>query len=208
MTRHSERRHRSTLMSFRKTIRSSGSGRRSGQLLARLPAGLLVVIVVVGLVIVMVARRVSRPKMVDSAVPMSAYGELPPNAKADTTWDQRWPTLTIGGFPARPLEHLREAYAFAARRPDILRYVLCYCGCHRFGHGSNEACYVRRRTEDGIPSWNSHGVTCGVCVDVTRDVAGMIAEQRPLGEIRRTIDVKYLAAFGQSTATPNPPAAR
>lgn len=134
-------------MSFRKTIRSSGSGHRSGLLLERLPAGLLVVIVVVGLVIVIVASRLSRPNMVDSAAAMSAYGGLPRKAKAETTWDSRWPTLTIGSFPARPFEHVRVTYAFAGRRPDILRYVPCYCGCHRFGHGSNEACYVRRGTE-------------------------------------------------------------
>ena len=206
MTRHSERRLRSTLMSFRKTIRSSGSGHRSGLLLERLPAGLFVVIVV-GLVIVIVARRLSRPNMVDSAAAMSAYGGLPPKAKAETTWGPRWPTLTIGSFPARPLEHVRVTYAFAGRpryppvRPLLLRLPSIRSWQQRG---------VLRSSRNGrcIQSWNSHGVTCGVCVDVTRDVAGMIAEQRPLGEIRRTIDVKYLAAIGQSTATPNPPAAR
>ena len=161
----------------------------------------------VGLLIAIVAWRVSHPNMVDSAMSMSAYGALPPNAKAQTAWDQRWPTLPLGSFPARPLEHVREAYAFAARRPDILRYIPCYCGCNRFGHANNEDCYVRRHTEGRIPSWNSHGVTCGVCVDVTRDVAGMVTEQKSLEEVRRTIDAKYLAVFRQSTATPNPPAA-
>ncbi|MBA2565871.1 MAG: hypothetical protein H0V09_10700 [Gemmatimonadetes bacterium] len=43
-------------------------------------------------------------------------------------------------FPARvrqaPAE-VREAYEFAAHRPDVLRYVPCFCGCWRSGHRSN-----------------------------------------------------------------------
>ena len=162
--------------------------------------------VVLGLVVGFVMWRLTHPDMVDRATPMTAYAELPANAATDTAWDPRWPPLPLGGLPARRLEHIREAYAFAARRPDVMQYIPCYCGCSRFGHRSNEDCYVRRRREGVVPTWNSHGITCGICVDVTRDVAGMIAERKSADEIRRSVDAKYFAVFGRSTTTPNPPA--
>ena len=202
MNERSPRRRHKTLASFRSSL--AGSSTHGRRFWSRMPTGLLIVLVVLGLVVAVVVRRLNQPEILDRVTSMSAYAQLPIGAKANTTWDSHWPTLTIGTFPARPLDQVREAYAFAARRPDIMQYIPCYCGCERFGHRSNESCYVRRRAENGSPTWSAHGVTCGICVDVTRDVAGMLADHKPLDEIRRAVDAKYLAAFGRTTATPHP----
>lgn len=79
---------------------------------------------------------------------------------ADAAWDPSWPPLPTGkGQPAAPMAEVQAAYAFAARRPDVLDYIPCYCGCQAEGHRSNEQCYVRSRTPDGAPQWDAHAVT-------------------------------------------------
>lgn len=83
--------------------------------------------------------------------PDTAAGPVP--VSPETAWDPRWPSLpaaapSIGIEP----EVTRAAYAFAARREDILQYIPCYCGCECVGHRSNLDCYVKGRTSDGHPS--------------------------------------------------------
>lgn len=57
--------------------------------------------------------------------------------------------VTIDGvqFPAAMAEappEIVEAYVFAAKHPEVLRYMPCYCGCHRIRHPheSNYDCFV------------------------------------------------------------------
>ena len=77
---------------------------------------------------------------------MAYAGELPP--------------LPASNFlPARPPEMVRAVYEFAARRPDVLRYVPCFCGCERNGHVHNEHCFVSGREPDGKPRWDAHGMS-------------------------------------------------
>ena len=125
----------------------------------------------------------------------------------DTAWDPTWPPLpaSTAGM-VRPIEQVRAAYAFAARRSDILRYIPCYCGCEHHGHRSNEDCYVRSRTSTGAPEWDPHSYTCEVCLGVTRDVIKLHAEGKPVDAIRQAIDAKYMPRYRQSTPTPKPPA--
>jgi hypothetical protein len=73
--------------------------------------------------------------------------------------DRPLPPLPFVSFvPPRPPEVVRAVYAFAARRPDVLRYVPCFCGCEQSGHRDNEDCFVRGRTADGDPIWDDHGM--------------------------------------------------
>ena len=44
---------------------------------------------------------------------------------------------------------IRELYAFAARRPDVMHYVPCYCGCGGIGHESAYDCYIDEVRPDG-----------------------------------------------------------
>ncbi|MGH7589102.1 MAG: PCYCGC motif-containing (lipo)protein [Gemmatimonadota bacterium] len=73
----------------------------------------------------------------------SASGDSEPGGAAESRW------ITIEGvqFPAvfaeAPAE-IVEAYVFAARHPEVLRHMPCYCGCERESppHGSNYDCFV------------------------------------------------------------------
>jgi Protein of unknown function with PCYCGC motif len=70
------------------------------------------------------------------------------------------PPLPALRFPAaRPEPVVRAAYEFAARHPEVLRYVPCFCGCERNGHQGNDDCFVAGREPDGRPRWESHGMT-------------------------------------------------
>jgi len=124
----------------------------------------------------------------------------------DTAWDPSWPALpNVRSTPAAARQEIRAAYAFAARRPDILEYVPCYCGCEREGHRSNEDCYLRGRTTAGVPQWSPHSETCAICLGVTRDVMALRAEGKSLAEIRHAIEARYVPRFGHGTPTPRPP---
>jgi hypothetical protein len=124
----------------------------------------------------------------------------------ETAWDPSWPVLpTPTGPPARPIEQVRAAYAFAARRADVLQYIPCYCGCAHDGHRSNENCYLRGRTAAGAPQWDEHAYACGVCLDVTRDVVTRHARGKSVSEIRPAIDTLYVPRYGRGTPTPLPP---
>lgn len=64
-------------------------------------------------------------------------------APADTQW------VSIEGveFPAGMEEahpEIIEAYVFAAKHPEVLQYMPCFCGCEadRIQHESNYDCFV------------------------------------------------------------------
>ena len=80
-------------------------------------------------------------------------------SSSDTVWDPSWPSLPGSDQPARPIEVVRAAYAYAARRGDVLQYMPCYCGCERQGHRSNRDCFVKSMTTAGRPQWDSMGYT-------------------------------------------------
>jgi len=87
------------------------------------------------------------PTVVQFTPPPPAYtGELPP--------------LPVSSFaPARPPEVVRAVYTFAARHPEVLHYVPCFCGCERSGHKGNDDCFIRSRDAKGRPEWEEHGMT-------------------------------------------------
>ena len=59
----------------------------------------------------------------------------------------------------RSVETIRSVYEFAARHPEVLKYVPCFCGCERAGHQHNADCFVAGRTPAGaVTSWDYHGV--------------------------------------------------
>jgi hypothetical protein len=53
---------------------------------------------------------------------------------------------------------VEAVYEFAARHPEVLSYVPCFCGCERSGHGDNADCFVAGRETDGRPRWDLHGM--------------------------------------------------
>ena len=61
--------------------------------------------------------------------------------------DTQWTTIEGIEFPAgmeTSDPEILEAYVFAAKHPEVLQYMPCYCGCEdpRFAHESNYDCFV------------------------------------------------------------------
>ena len=71
------------------------------------------------------------------------------------------PPLPFVAQTAGPVDLMRQAYVFAARNPDVLDYVPCYCGCGQTdGHRGNTDCFVESRAPNGaVTEWDIHGMT-------------------------------------------------
>lgn len=97
---------------------------------------------------------------------------------------------------------VKAAYRFAADRPDVMRWMVCYCGCgDHSGHKSALNCFVK----EGGREWDQHGSECDICVGIALDAMTMTDQGRSLKDIRAYIDGKY-GAVGPGTDTPRPPA--
>ena len=107
--------------------------------------------------------------------------------------------------PVRPWAVVQQAYEFAARHPEVLQYVPCYCGCERIGHTANHSCFVKSRAANGqVTEWDSHGIGCSVCLQVGLDAMALFNQGLKPTAIRDAIDKKYAAGFPSSTPTPRP----
>jgi hypothetical protein len=74
--------------------------------------------------------------------------------------DSEIPPLPVTPFaPSRPIEVVRAVYTFAARHPEVLSRVPCFCGCESRGHRHNDDCFVAARDARGRPTaWEPHGI--------------------------------------------------
>jgi hypothetical protein len=74
--------------------------------------------------------------------------------------DEDLPPLPVTPFPAaRSVEVVRAVYTFAAKHPEVLSKVPCFCGCENRGHRHNDDCFVASRDARGVPTaWEPHGV--------------------------------------------------
>lgn len=58
-----------------------------------------------------------------------------------------------------PPDVVRAVHVFAARHPEVLGYMPCFCGCQRAGHEGNDDCFVAGRDSTGkVTGWDVHGV--------------------------------------------------
>jgi hypothetical protein len=142
-------------------------------------------------------QHVHRPATGGLATPMKAHtGPLPA-------------LPAIAFEPPRPLGVIEQVYAFAARHPEVLQYVPCYCGCERSGHSGNHDCFVKSRRPDGrVIEWETHGIGCTICIDVARDAQLLFDAGSTAGDIRAAIDRKYGSRYRSATPTPQPTAKR
>jgi hypothetical protein len=117
------------------------------------------------------------------------------------------PPLPPGLLTAvRPPEVVRAVYQFAARHPEVLRYVPCFCGCQNLGHRGNDDCFVSRRDASGtVTAWEPHGMVCEVCLDVGAEAMRMHNSGASVSAIRAFIDKKYALPGRTQTPTPLPP---
>ena len=119
------------------------------------------------------------------------------------------PPIPYDGYPTpRPLPVVQAAYEFAARHPEVLHYMPCFCGCERFGHNGNHDCFVRSRDKNGKVTWDSHGHGCAICIDVAYTAMQMFNSGASRAQIRTAIEQKYAARFPTATPTPKPPATK
>lgn len=115
------------------------------------------------------------------------------------------PPLNTAGYAlARPLAITRAAYEFAARHPEVSRFVPCYCGCEADGHRSNENCFIGARDAKGnVTRWDTHGFSCAICVDVARESMQLHNSGADVASIRAAIERKWTPQH--HTRTPTPP---
>ena len=115
------------------------------------------------------------------------------------------PLPRVSYEPPRPMAVMQQVYEFAARHPEVLQYVPCYCGCEREGHTANHSCFVKSRAADGrVTEWDSHGMGCAICTDVARDAMNLFNAGGKPAAIRDAIDKKYGPHYLSSTPTPRP----
>ena len=110
------------------------------------------------------------PAATPAAVPAATPDPRPPAAasgpdaqedkKPIEIPDGKLPPLPVTSFPAaRPMDVVNAVFKFAARRPDVLSKVPCFCGCERMGHRGNDDCFVKSRDARGVPTeWEEHGL--------------------------------------------------
>lgn len=152
-----------------------------------------------------------RLAVVAAALSVSAVGVLVARqggAPAKTTAQAPLPPLNTAGYAlARPLNITRQAYEFAARHPEVSRFVPCYCGCEADGHRSNEMCFVARRDAAGnVTEWDTHGFGCATCVDVARESMQLFNSGADPASIRAAIERKWTPQYRTKTPTPPVPA--
>ena len=112
------------------------------------------------------------------------------------------PLPRVSFDPPAPMAEIQKVYEFAARHPEVLQYMPCYCGCQRIGHTSNHSCFVKSRAANGrVTEWDSHGIGCEVCLGVGRDAMTLFNSGLKPAAIRAAIDKKYGAS---SMPTPRP----
>jgi hypothetical protein len=115
----------------------------------------------------------------------------------------------IGYEPPMPMLLVRQVYEFAARHPEVLQYVPCYCGCERVGHTGNHSCFVKSRAANGrITEWDLHGIGCAICLDIGRKAMTMFNAGMSVTAIRAKIEKDYGTRYRSHTPTPQPPAIR
>jgi hypothetical protein len=116
------------------------------------------------------------------------------------------PLLPIGvDHSVRPPEVVRAAYDFAARHPEVLNYIPCFCGCESRGHRGNTDCFVGSRDSNGrVIEWETHALGCEICLDVATESMQMHNSGASTSAIRAAIDKKY-AEYHSRMQTPMPP---
>ncbi len=118
---------------------------------------------------------------------------------ASTDYIKKMKMAPMAGMPdevKKSALNVQQAYQFAVANPDVLKQVPCYCGCGSMGHTSNYACYVKSDA-DGKVTYDLHATGCSICVDITHDTMRMLAQGKPIQEIKAQIDKTY-SQYGPS----------
>lgn len=96
---------------------------------------------------------------------------------------------------------MREMYEWA-KTPEgaaLLEQVPCYCGCKFEGHMHTRHCFWR---DDG--TFDKHGITCSVCLDIGKKTKKLHMEGKNICEIIEEVDKFYEPNKHLRTDTPIP----
>lgn len=106
-----------------------------------------------------------------------------------------------GEIPSYVGGEKREMYEWA-KTPEgkvLLEQMPCYCGCKYEGHRHARHCFWK---DDG--TFDKHGVTCSVCMDIAEKTKQMHEQGKSICEIRNAIDTFYAPNAHLGTETPMP----
>lgn len=104
-------------------------------------------------------------------------------------------------IPAYVTGEKRAVYEWARTEEGkaLLEQMPCYCGCTYEGHRHSRDCFWR---DDG--TFDKHGITCSVCLDIALKARRTNAEGKDVCAIRKEIDRFYLPNKHLGTNTPMP----
>jgi hypothetical protein len=99
------------------------------------------------------------PQPTAPATAAAEHPVAPPSHTQPTVegWDSSWDPLPGRPPPGPQGEAIVAAYTFAAKNPEIVSHIPCFCGCGQRGHKSVESCFVSERLPGGKPRWNPMG---------------------------------------------------
>ena len=151
--------------------------------------------------VALVAAGEGRPQA-DLRPRAAAGAQIAPVAPIKPDTGPLAPLPRVSFEPPAPMNEIQQVYEFAARHPEVLQYMPCYCNCQQIGHTSNHSCFVKSRAANGrVTEWDSHGIGCGVCIAVGRDAMTLFKSGLKPIAIRAAIDKKYGPS---SMPTPRP----
>lgn len=101
------------------------------------------------------------------------------------------PMIDMPEFVHEARAEAQHAYQFAANHHDLLTHFPCYCGCVYLGHTNNTDCYVQAITDAGEIVFDQHAAVCGICVEITNDVARLWGAGQEIDQIYATIVATY-----------------
>lgn len=145
----------------------------------------------------------------------STHATMAPGATAGDTGavmgeDLPTPDDIAAGWAARPeyvasaTQRTQAAYAFSLARPDLLRFLPCYCGCVAMEHDSNLDCFIK--PGGGSPvAFEEHASFCDICVDIALKAQDMLAKGNTLIQMRAAVDSEF-GGLAPGTQTDLPPA--
>ncbi|MDP2949698.1 MAG: PCYCGC motif-containing (lipo)protein [Chloroflexota bacterium] len=135
-------------------------------------------------------------------------GKQPPAREAGTQpyTEPSAKAISTSVFPAYVTSDVRDGYEYALRRPDVLKYLPCYCGCGLMeGHTSNLDCFIVGVERSGSVRFDDHGSFCDTCLQIARDAERLLGQGKTLAQVRDYVDATH-GEKGPGTDTPRPPA--
>jgi hypothetical protein len=124
-------------------------------------AGVIALVVTSGFVAAIAWRssRIDGQSGTSSQSARSAATPVATPSPAEWALPDDLPPLPLPKEPLpRPTYVVRAAYEAAARHPEVLGQIPCFCGCSRLGHRSNHDCFVSTRGPNVSLAWDAHGM--------------------------------------------------